>query len=91
MVGVLAFEHEVDAEEDGGEDVEEVGEPERERGNEIRGGGVEGSGGALGDGVDAEPVGERNSFETGDDFWDALGEFGGEVAKVAAEQAGGRW
>ena len=26
-VGVLAFEHEVDAEEDGGEDVEEVAEP----------------------------------------------------------------
>ncbi len=28
VVGVFAFEHEVDAEEGGGEDVEEVGEPE---------------------------------------------------------------
>jgi len=58
-VGVFAFEHEVDAEEDGGEDVEEVREPERDRGEEIAGGGIESADGALGDGVDAESCGER--------------------------------
>ena len=38
-VGVLAFEHEVDAEECGGEDVEEVGEPGGQGDEEIVGGG----------------------------------------------------
>ncbi len=90
-VGVFAFEHEVDAEEDGGEDVEEVGEPEGHRGEEIAGGGVEGADGALGDGVNAEPVGEGNSFEFGNDVGDALGELVGELAEVAHDgrQAGG--
>ena len=90
-VGVFAFEHEVDAEEGGGEDVEEVGEPEGDVGEEIAGGGVEGSDGALGDGVNAEPVGEGNSFEFGDDVGNALGELVGEVAEVAQDggKAGG--
>ena len=91
MVGGLAFEHEVDAEEGGGEDVEEVGEPEGDGGEEIAGGGVEGSGGALGDGVDAEPVGEGDFFDFGDDVRDALREFCGEVAEIAQDwgQTGG--
>jgi hypothetical protein len=55
---VLAFEHEVDAKEGGGEDVEEVREPEGQRGEDVAGGGIEVTGGALGDGVDAELVGE---------------------------------
>jgi hypothetical protein len=80
---VLAFEHEVDAEECGGEDVEEVGEPLGDRGEEIAGGGVDGSGAALGEGVDAEPVGEGDSFDFGDDVGEALGEFGREVAEIA--------
>ena len=70
---MFAFEHEVDAEEDGGEDVEEVGEPEGHGGEEIAGGGIEGADGALGDGVDAEPVGEGDSFELGDDVGNAVG------------------
>ena len=90
-VGVFAFEHEVDAEEDGGEDVEEVREPEGHGGEEIAGGGVDGADGALGDGVNAEPVGEGNSFEFGDDVGNALRELVGEVAEVAQDgrQAGG--
>ena len=42
-VGVLAFEHEVDAEEGGGDDVDDVREPIGKSGEEIAGGGVEGS------------------------------------------------
>ena len=41
--------------------------------------------GALGDGVDAEPVGEGDSFEFGDDAGDALGELVGELAEVAQD------
>jgi hypothetical protein len=90
-VGVFAFEHEVDAEEGGGEDVEEVGEPEGQVGEEITGGGVEGPDGALGDGVNAEPVGEGNSFELGDDVGNALGKFVGEAAEIVQNRrkAGG--
>jgi hypothetical protein len=88
---VFAFEHEVDTEEDGTEDVEEVGEPERHGGEEIAGGGVEGADGALGEGLDAEFVGEGDSFESGGDIGDALGEFVGELAEVAQDgrEAGG--
>jgi len=68
-----------------------VGEPERKRGEEIAGGGVEGSGGALGDGFEAEPVGEGNFLDFGDDVGEALGNVGGEVAQVAQDggKAGG--
>jgi hypothetical protein len=84
-VGVFAFEHEVDAKEDGGDDVEEVGEPERHGGEEIAGGGVEGADGALGEGLDAESVGEGDFFEFGGDIGDALREFVGELAEVAQD------
>jgi hypothetical protein len=82
---VFAFEHEVDAEEEGGEDVEEVREPERHRGEEIASGGIEGADGALGDGFNSESVGERNFFELGNDVGNALGEFVGELAEVAQD------
>jgi len=90
-VGVFAFEHEVDAEEGGGDDVEEVREPERKRGEEIAGGGGESGFGALDDGVEAEPVGEGDFFDLCDYLRDSLGKFGGEVAEVAQDrrQAGG--
>ena len=63
-------------------------EPERKRGEEVGCGGVEGSNGALGDGVDAEAVGEGDFLEFGDDIGDALRELFGEAAEVA--QDGGR-
>jgi hypothetical protein len=85
LVGVFAFEHEVDAEEDGGEDVEDVGEPFGEGGNEIGGGRGDAAFGALGDGVDAEFVGERKLFDLRDDAGDALGQVGGEAAEVAED------
>ncbi len=90
-IGVLALEHEVDAEEGGGEDVEEVGEPEGDVGEEIGGGGVECSDGALGDGVDAEAIDEGNLPEFGGDIRDSLRELVGEVAEVAHDRgkAGG--
>ena len=82
---MFALEHEVDAEEGGGEDIEDVREPERERGEEITGGGVEGSGGALGEGVEAELVGHGELLDAGDDGGNALGKVGGEVAEVAED------
>ena len=69
----------------GGEDVEEVREPERYVGEEVAGSGVEGADGALGDGVKAEPVGEGNSFEPGGDVGNALREVVGELAEVAQD------
>ena len=80
-VGVFAFEHEVDAEEGGGEDVEEVREPEWQRSEEVASGGVEGRHGALGNGVNAEPVGEGELFEFGDDIGYALGQLVGELRR----------
>ncbi len=90
-VGVFAFEHEIDAEKGGGEDVEEVGEPVWNRGEEIAGGDVEGPGGALGDGVDTELVSEGNFLDLRDHLRDAFGKLGGEVAEVAQNRgkAGG--
>ncbi len=90
-VGVFAFEHEVDAEEGGGQDVEEVGEPEWQRSEEVAGSGVEGPYGALGDGVNAEPVGEGDPFELGDDVGNTLRQLVGEAAEVAQDrrEAGG--
>jgi hypothetical protein len=57
-------------------------EPERKRGDEIAGGGVEGSGGALGEGVDAELVRHGELLHPGDDLGNALRQVGGEVAEV---------
>jgi hypothetical protein len=90
-VGGFAFEHEIDAEEDGGEDVEDVGEPEGERGEEVGGRGGEGAFGTLDEGVDAEPGGQGELLEAGDDVGDALGKVDGELAEVVHDrgQAGG--
>ncbi len=90
-VGVFAFEHEIDAEEGCGEDVDEVGEPEGHRGEEIAGGGVDRTDGALSDGLNAKPVGKGDSFEFGNDVGDALRELVGELAEVAYDgrEAGG--
>jgi len=85
-VGVFALKHEVDAEEGGGEDVEEVGEPLGYGGEEVAGGGIEGAGGALSDGVEAQPVGEGDFFDFGDDVGDALGKLGREVAEIAQDR-----
>jgi hypothetical protein len=85
VVGVFALKHEVDAEKGCGEDVEDVREPEGERGEEIAGGGVESSAGALGEGVEAELVGQGELFDAGDDGGDALGKVGGEVAEIAKD------
>ena len=86
MVGVLAFEHEVEAEEDGGEDVEEVREPVGQGGDEIAGGGGEASLGSVGDAVDAHPVGDGKFFDPVDDVGDAVGELGGELGEVAEDR-----
>jgi hypothetical protein len=59
VVGVFAFKHEVDAEEDGGEEIEDVGEPQGERGKDV---GAEFAGEPLclgGDLVYAELVRQR--------------------------------
>ena len=82
-VGVLPLEHEVDAEDEGGDEIEEVGHPVGEGGEEVRGGGGEGVFGALGEIIDAEPVGQRKALETGDDGRDAGGQVGSELVEVA--------
>jgi len=87
-IGVFAFEHEIDTEEDSGENVEDVREPEGQRGNEVAGGGCDGSLGALGDGFDAEAVGHGKPVDPGGEVGDADREFGGELAEVA--QDGGK-
>jgi hypothetical protein len=84
-IGVIAFEHEVDAEEGSGENVEDVGEPLGQRGDEEAGGGGDGGFGALGDGVDAELVGEGDALGAGDDGGDALGQIFGELAEIAQD------
>ena len=86
LVGMFAFEHEVDAEEGGGEDVEDVGEPVGQRGEEIRGGGGEAVLGALCEGVDAKSVRQGKSVDFGNDAGDALGQVGGEVAEIAEDR-----
>jgi hypothetical protein len=83
VIGVFAFEHEVDAEEGGCKDVEEVGEPVGEGGEEVSGGGVDGPGGALRKGVDSELVGQGKLLDAAGDLGNALREFVGEVAEVA--------
>jgi hypothetical protein len=90
-VGEFAFEHEVDAEKDGGEDIEDVSEPERERAEDVAGGGGEGSFGTLDDAVDAELVGHGDLLDAGDDLGDALGKVVGELAEIAEDgwKAGG--
>jgi hypothetical protein len=85
-VGVFALEHEVDAEEGGGNDVEEVSEPERKVGEEITGSGGDGAFCALDHGVQAKPVGEGNFFDFGNEAGKALREFGGEVAEIAQDR-----
>lgn len=85
FVGVFAFEHEVDAEEGGGEEVEDVGEPEGERGEDVAGGGGECAFGTLGEGVDAELIREGDGFDTRDDFGDAMGDVAGEAAEIVED------
>jgi len=68
-----------------------VGEPERDRSDEIGDGSVKGPDGALGDGFNAEPVGEGNLFELRGHGGNVLRELVGELAEVAEDrgQAGG--
>ena len=81
-VGVLAVEHEIEAEEGGGEDVENVREPRRERVDEKLGGGRHGVFGTPGDGVDADAVDHWDSAHAADGGGEALREFGGELLQV---------
>jgi hypothetical protein len=62
-----------------------VREPVGEGGEEVAGGCGGGAFGADGDVVDAEFVGEGESFDLGDDLGDALGEVGEELAQVAED------
>jgi hypothetical protein len=82
-VRVLAVQHEVDAEECAGEDVDEVGEPGGQRGEEIPGSGGESALGALGEGFKADAIGHGDLLQTGDNDGDALGEVVRELAEVA--------
>ena len=82
-VGVLTFEHEIDAQEGCGEDIEEVREPVGQGGDKIACGRGDGSLGALDDAIDANFVGNGDALDASDDLGDAVGEFVGEGAEVA--------
>ena len=82
-IGVFALEHEVDAEDEGGEDIEDARQPVGERGEQVFGGGGDGVFGLLGDGADAEVVGEREALEAGFDDRDAVGQIVGELVEIA--------
>ena len=84
-VGVLTLEHEVDAEEEGGEDVEDVGEPVGEGGEEVAGGGGNGSLEAGGDGVETELVSHGDVLDLADKLRESLGELGEGFAEVAQD------
>src|SRR5215469_11160137 len=81
VVGVFAFEHEVDAEECGGEDVKEMGEPQGNRGEKIACGGSEGFLGARGDGLNVQSVDKGKVVN----FLDQGGETAGEVVSELGE------
>lgn len=81
-IGFVAFEHEIDAEKGGGEDVEDVGEPLGQGGDEVSGGGAGGGFCALGDGFEAEMAGEGQALEALDGLWNALGQVDGELMEV---------
>ena len=85
VVSLAAFEHEVDAEKDGGDDVEDVGEPGGQ-GVEEESADVTGEVfGFGGEGVEAELVGHGEMLDAGDDRGDALGQVGEEGAQVARD------
>ncbi len=82
---MLAFEHEVDAEEDGGEDVEDVREPARDGADDV---GADGSGEVFGLGgecIHAELVGHGKVLEAGEGGGNAGREVGEEAAEVAQD------
>ena len=83
-VGVLAFEHEVDAEDEGGEQIEDAGPSSGgRRRRDIRRWRRAASSAFCGDGVDAELVGVGEVLEAGDDGGDAGGQVGGELVEIA--------
>jgi hypothetical protein len=85
-VDELAFEHEVDAEDEGGEEIEDAGDPERSGGEEILRSGGEDAFTFLGEGVDAELVGEGQMLDAGDDAGDAGRQVGGEALDVVHDR-----
>ena len=83
VVRVLALEHEVDTEQAGGDDVEDMGEPKGEICNEVAGRGGDRFFRACGYGVDIESSNKRQLVKPGDEAWNAVGEFVGEEREVA--------
>jgi hypothetical protein len=83
VVDGIAFEHEVDAEDEGGDEVEEMAEPEGGGGEDVLGSCGEGDLALCGEGIDAEFICVGQVFELGDEAGDAGGEVVGEVLDVA--------
>jgi len=82
VVDSVAFEHEVDAEDKGGDEVEEVAEPEGSACEDVLRGGCEGCLALCGERVDAEFVCHGQVFELGNEAWDARGKVGSKVLNV---------
>jgi hypothetical protein len=83
VVDGIALEHEVDAEDEGGDEVEDAAEPEGSAGEDVLRGGGEGGFALLGDGVEAEFVRHGKVLELGNEAGDAGGEVGGKVFDIA--------
>ena len=82
VVDGVAFEHEVDAEDEGGDEVEEVAEPKGSGGEDVLRGGGEGCLAFCGEGVDAEFVCHGQVFEFGNEAGDTWGKVVCEVLDV---------
>ena len=85
LVDFAALEHEVDAKEGGGEEVEDVREPVGKGVEEVAGGSGEGFLRTLRGGVDTEAVGERKLLDLGDELRDAGGGVRDELAEIAGD------
>ncbi len=86
MIGMLAFEHEIEAKERGGEDVEEVREPQRERGEEIGCAGSEGFFAASRNGLNIQPIDEGKVVDFFDETGETMGELIGELSEIVKDR-----
>ncbi len=89
VVDELAFEHEVDAEDERGDEGEETADPERGGGQHVLGGGGDDVFAFGGEGVEAELVGQGQALEVVDEAGDTAGKFGGEVLNVMHDRRQG--
>ena len=80
------FEHEVDAEDTGGDDVQHADDPFGGRGDKIGGDGGGQVLNSLTEGIDTEPVGEGKTMELGADRRQTVGQVRTEMLDIANDR-----